>query len=163
MKSLLFIYLFLSFINSPTLDEVRSSYKNAGKSKKNAIAFYEKAKTIKSKKATLIGYKAAGITLKAKYVKGVKNKKRLFKEGVAILEAQIKKYPKNKELRLIRLSIQENTPKLLKYKLNIFQDKEFLMKHIKFIKNTKKRNYFKSFVSQSKSFSKEEKSVISAL
>lgn len=162
-QKLLFIF-FVSILASISLSEVRTLYKDCTSSKENALEFYNKLKSVDSpKNATLASYKAAAITLKAKYEKGIKNKKHFFKKGVTLLEKNIAKEPNNIEIRFIRLSIQENVPKLLKYKKNILEDKTFIFQNLKQVKDKKLRNYIKSFVLQSKSFTKEEKSVISKL
>lgn len=164
MKSVFILLLFIKLTANLSLSEIRILYKNASKNKELSLEFYKKLELTKSNKnPTIKGYKAAAIALKSKYIKGVKNKKKLFKEGAYILETEIKKHPKNIELRLIRLSIQENISKLLNYKQNIEKDSKFIIKNIKNIKDRKLLNYLKSFVSQSKSFSKAEKSVISEL
>lgn len=64
---------------------------------------------------------------KAGYVDGAFNKLELFKEGKAILEAEIKSYPENTEYRFLRLIIQENAPSILRYKNEIDTDKKHII------------------------------------
>lgn len=165
IKQLLFSIFLVGVITvNPSLEEVRGLYKKSAKSKIVALQLYKKLENVKQdKNAVLLAYKGASITLKAKYTKGIKNKKKLFKQGVVILEKQIAKQPNHIELRLIRLSIQENIPKILKYKKHIFQDKKFIQNNFKKVKNKKLKNYIKEFVLQSKSFSEEEKILFSEL
>ncbi len=88
-----------------------------------------------------------------------KEKKELFVEGVKLIESAIKTEPNNLEIRLIRLSIQENTPKILNYKKNITEDKRFIV--AQFAKqNQSLKEYVQSFVSQSSVFTAEEKQTI---
>lgn len=163
IKNVVLVF-FVGLLLTPSIHKVRDLYKASSSSKEKAIAFYNTLKNVKTTDGYVLNsYKAASIALKAKYEKGIKNKKALFKEGVLSLEKNIAKHPNNIELRLIRLSIQENTPKLLKYKKNIFEDKSFINKHLKKVTDKKLRNYIKTFVLQSKSFTKEEKNVISKL
>lgn len=64
-------------------------------------------------------------TLKMKrseQLKTAKEKLALFKEGRALLEKVITANPKNTEYRFLRLMIQENAPKVLKYNTNIKED-----------------------------------------
>ena len=67
-----------------------------------------------------------------------------------------KSNPNNVEARLIRLSIQENTPKLLKYKANIDADKKQIL--LLFDKQSSDlKEYIKNYVKQSKIFTEAEK------
>lgn len=159
IKYLLFsLFLGGLLISSSKINDIRNLYKNAYKSKETVFNFYDELKDIEETDQTiLVAYKAAAIALKAKYAKGVKNKKALFKQGVMLLENKITENPENIELRLIRLSIQENTPKVLKYKGNITEDKSFIKNNFEIIENKNLKNYIKEFILHSKSFSEEEK------
>jgi hypothetical protein len=64
-------------------------------------------------------------TLKMKrseQLKTAKEKLALFKEGKGLLEKAIVASPKNVEYRFLRLMIQENAPKVLKYNTHIKED-----------------------------------------
>jgi hypothetical protein len=50
----------------------------------------------------------------------------LFKSGHKLLDEAIKNDGDNPELRFLRLMIQENAPKILKYKSNISSDSQFI-------------------------------------
>ena len=76
-------------------------------------------------------YKGTLIAKKAGFVKGAGEKLKLFKAGVKLLEDEIKKDPKETEYRFLRLTIQENCPKILKYGHNIEEDKAILYKNYK--------------------------------
>lgn len=58
-----------------------------------------------------------------------KERLKLFKQGKAKLEAAITAEPDNTEYRFLRLSIQEHTPKIVKYKADLEADKAFVIKH----------------------------------
>ena len=60
-------------------------------------------------------------------------------------------------MRCIRLSIQENAPKLLKYRANKTEDKQFIKDGYDAIKSSPIKTYVRGFIMQSKSFSDEEK------
>ncbi len=161
-----FIYIsFLSFFfTSPSISEIRELYKEAPNSKKITLQLVKELEAIKrTDKAVLVAYKAASLTLLAKASKGAKSKKIYFKEGVELLEFIISKNPKNIELRFIRLTIQEKSPKFLKYKEHINEDKLFIYNHLKSVKDSNLQAYIKGYVLQSKLFSIEEKNVISEL
>ena len=67
---------------------------------------------------TILAYKGAALALQSKYVGTKESKRENFTKGVGLIENAIKQEPNNLELRIIRLSIQENTPKMMKYKMN---------------------------------------------
>lgn len=158
------IVLILSFydpIQTLDLEAIRSAYKTASQDKVKADDFYNKLeKVYNTDKVEFVAYKASAIALKAKYAKGLKAKKDGFIEGVTLLEETIKRDPNNIELRLIRLSIQENTPKLLRYKSDIENDKDLILNQYNSIKSNTLKNYIKDYIAQSKGFSSEEKSGI---
>ena len=59
-------------------------------------------------------------------------------------------------MRLIRLSIQQNTPKILKYQENIDQDKQFILIH--FSSQTQDLQlYIQEYALKSNGFSEAEK------
>jgi hypothetical protein len=85
----------------------------------------------------------------------------MFIAGVTMVEKAIKNDPNNIEIRLIRLSIQENTPKILKYKSNITEDKNIIIST--FDRQSKDlKVYIKLYVKQSKVFTEEEKKTINS-
>ncbi len=108
----------------------------------------------------LLAYKGASIALKAKYAKQIKQKKSLFIEGVKMLEMALKNDSNNLEFRLIRLSIQENSPKILNYKSNIDEDKKLLLSNFD-KQNQSLKEYIKNYIVQSSGFTdKEKKSIL---
>ena len=72
-------------------------------------------------------YQGALIMKKASFQKTAKQKIAEFKQGASLLEAAISSSPKNAEFRFLRLCIQENAPKILKYNKNIDSDKELII------------------------------------
>lgn len=53
----------------------------------------------------------------------------MFKQGKLLLESAISKNPSNTEFRFLRLMIQENAPKILKYNMNLDEDCQFIAKN----------------------------------
>jgi hypothetical protein len=122
----------------------------------NTNKFYDFMNKYSKNDETLLAYKGASIALKSKFTSGVKQKKEGFIKGVTILEAVIKANPNNLEARLVRLSIQENTPKLLKYKGNIEADKKQIL--LLFPKQSLDlKEYIKKYATQSLVFTIAEK------
>lgn len=76
-------------------------------------------------------YEGALMMKKAAFAKGNGKKLSMFKEGHKLLEAGIEKDPADVELRLIRLMIQENAPKVLKYNKDIAEDTELVRENYK--------------------------------
>lgn len=68
---------------------------------------------------------------KSDFQKDVKIKVATFKEGAALLEKEIALDSTNVEYRFIRLIIQEKAPKILKYNLNLEEDKNFIIQNYK--------------------------------
>jgi hypothetical protein len=156
MKTLFSIFLFVSFFNLPTISEIRKAYPSAANSEKSAITFSSKFTIIAEEDKVLLAYKGASVTIVAKFKKKVSEKISTFKEGAKLIELAVAAEPNDIEIRLIRLSIQENTPGIVKYKKNIPDDKAFILKYYK-DQSLALKEYIKSFVSQSKSFSEQEK------
>jgi 1-aminocyclopropane-1-carboxylate deaminase/D-cysteine desulfhydrase-like pyridoxal-dependent ACC family enzyme len=58
-----------------------------------------------------------------------KDKLEVFKKGKDLLEKAITANKKNTEYRFLRLMIQENAPKILKYSSNINEDATWIKEH----------------------------------
>jgi hypothetical protein len=152
----LFISVFL--LSHADLATVRQKYVSAAESPADTEALYKMLEDVPdgSTDNTMVAYKAGALTLRAKHEKGLLNKKRLFTQGAKLLEAVIKRDADNYEIRLIRLSIQENAPKITGYNKEIDGDKKFLIKNFATQKADLKE-FTKGFVKLSPSFTKEEK------
>lgn len=74
-------------------------------------------------------YKGALLMKKASFQKTPKEKLAFFKEGKLLLEKEINANVKNTEYRFLRLIIQENAPKILKYNTNISEDAKWVAKY----------------------------------
>lgn len=95
--------------------------------------------------STLVDAYLGAITMKsAQFEKTPKDKATVFKKGSVLLENAISKEPKNGEFRFLRLVIQENSPKILKYNKNMQEDAEIVVSSFKSLNSTVKsaiRNY----------------------
>lgn len=157
MKALILIVSLFLFVATPELSEVRKQYTNAIDSKANAEKFYKLLEGVsKEDSKTLVAYKGASIALQAKFSPKKEDKKKQFIEGTQLLDFALKNDSKNLEIRLIRLSIQENTPKIMKYKGNIAEDKQFIVSNFS-KQNNSLKEFVKLYVKQSKVFSAEDK------
>lgn len=125
MKNILLFIVLIALSASAQVDQ-RAYYK-ALESEELAILDSKISELNKMKSTTLIrAYKGALIAKKASFLKGMKDKLDTFKEGVELLESAIEKYPNKTEFRFLRLSVQENCPKFLKYNSNIEEDKRII-------------------------------------
>ena len=72
----------------------------------------------------------------------IKNKREqlsLFKQGKVLLDNEIRNNPTNAEYRFLRITIQENAPKILGYNKDIEQDKAILENSYKMLSSTVKK------------------------
>ena len=158
MKLFVFIvFCIFSVISPPELSQLRKDY-IAASGDKNLIDILAKSLTdvTTNDKPEFIAYKGALLAMQSKYAKG-KERKELFKKGASLLEAAVVANPNNIEIRVIRLSIQENVPKLLKYNANISEDKEFILKNYRQTPSKGLKSFVKGYVLQSEGFTVSEK------
>lgn len=162
LKHILFCFVALQLnAQSLKLSEVRDLYKIAAQDKTQVPAFYDMLSHVEEKDGVaLYAYKCAAVALKARHAKTIKGKKEGFKKGATNLEALIAKHPNRIEPRFIRLSIQENAPKILRYKSKIGEDKMFILKQYSNIKSKSLQKHIKDYILQSKSFNDKEKALI---
>lgn len=159
MNALFSILASVFFLFTQELSVVREHYYAASKTKENAEQFYFALADYNKDNKVLLAYKGAATALKSKYTSDKKKRKELFVQGLKLVEASVKSQPDNAEIRLIRLSIQENTPKVLKYKGNISEDKKVIVNS--FAKQSKElKEYIRMYAKQSKVFTEEEKQLI---
>lgn len=127
MNHFLFACLFaVSSLLFAQTSEIRTSYRSATESEAKAKTFYALVdQTSATDKAEMLAYKGAGIALLARYEPLTKRSAKV-KAGIKWIDDAIKKAPNNVEVRLIRLSIQENLPKMFKYNTQIESDKKFI-------------------------------------
>lgn len=160
MKLFISLFLLVNLVSTPDLATIRKIYPTASDSETSAKNFTAKLLSISdTDENILVAYKAASILLDSKYEKKISAKMSRFKEGALLLESTIAKEPKSIEIRMIRLSIQENVPGITGYKKNIKEDKKFILAHYN-EQNTALKEYLKNFILQSKSFSATEKQTI---
>lgn len=160
MKLLVSLLLWINFANTPDLASIRKIYPDVAKSEANAKEFTEKLSGVSNNdEKILVAYKAASILVDSKFESIMGSKISRFKEGAKLLEATIKSDPSNIEMRMIRLSIQEDVPAITGYKKNIKEDKKFITTYYPSQSGALKE-YLKDFVLQSKSFSEKEKQFV---
>ncbi|MDR6515220.1 hypothetical protein [Chryseobacterium camelliae] len=154
-----FIASFIFFFQATDIESLRYSYAKANQSTANTKAFINLADKQSGSDPVILGYKAAAQIMEAK-VTTEKGKRKMFvKAGATSLENVIKSNPNNAELRVIRLSVQENIPKIVGYHKNMNEDKAFILNNYS-KQNSSLKSYIKRFASQSKTMTEAERSAL---
>ncbi len=157
MKSLFLLFFVFFFTSNTTLVEVRKLYPNATSSEAKAQELFSKLTAITAESdKTLVAYKGASITLMSKFCKKIPEKISKFKEGVKWVEQAVTADPTNIEIRMIRLSIQENVPGIVNYKKNKKEDAAFIVEHYG-EQTANLKEYIKNFCLQATTFNNQEK------
>ncbi len=160
MKTFFSLVWLVVFLGNPTLSEIRKAYPTAAATESSANEFAAKMAGIDTNDdKTLVAYKGASLAMTSKFKKKISEKISRMKEGAKLIELAITAEPNNIEIRMVRLSIQENVPAIVGYKKNIAQDKAFILQHYK-EQPEALRDYIKNFMATAKSFSAQEKQAI---
>lgn len=159
MKLLLLIIGLFILASNLNIVEVRKNYKDAVTSQSKVDSFNESLKNVtKNDDKRLVAYKGAAIALAARFLKGAKQKNETFKSGVELVEFAIDNKPLDMEVRFVRLSIQQNSPKFLGYNKEIEGDKNYILTNYNTIRSKKFKKYLGSYIFESEFFTEEEKS-----
>lgn len=133
-----------------------------------AKSFLKELEGVKSTSNPLLqGYKAAVSMVMAKHSFNPYSKFKYFIDGKNDLEAAIKIYPNDIELRLIRFAIQSNVPSFLGYNSNLDEDKSFLIVKLAdkqlLSADAELKDIMKRYLNDSKHCTKAEKQTINQL
>lgn len=149
----------LMFFQNADIEALRNSYAKASQSNANTQSFINLAEKQSSSDAVTTGYKAAAQIMEARITTEKGKRKSFVKSGATSLEKTIKSNPNNAELRLIRLSVQENLPKIVGYRGSLKDDKTFLINNYS-KQNAGLKSYIKRFASQSKTFTPADRALL---
>ena len=120
------LFLTMSLILSPTtIKEVVEEF-HALKTKESEVLFVEKYTL--SSQSSILGYVCAIEMKQAQYNYNPISKIKIFKQTKEKLDLLIQLNPSNVHLRYVRLLLQETSPAILGYDINIEEDKIFLSK-----------------------------------
>ncbi|NUY82186.1 hypothetical protein HUK80_14875 [Flavobacterium sp. MAH-1] len=156
-----YIFWFLSvgvLMSVLDLAQVRQAYIASPKSESDANKFAELVKDVQKDDAnkTLVAYKGCALTLKSKHSNYLPDKISFMKEGAGFIDAAALADPQNIEIRMIRMSVQENVPFIVNYRDNLKDDKTVIETgYAKAPKDIKL--LVRNFIKQSESFSQDEK------
>ncbi|EHO15533.1 hypothetical protein [Myroides odoratimimus] len=155
MKFLTVIFISAMMLFQTSTTSIRERFEHAGESVELAEAFY--SQTLKLDNTDLgNAYKGSALITKAKFEKGIKNKKALIVQGAALLDGAVANKPKDLEIRLVRLIIQEHVPNIVKYKANIQEDKRVILENYS-NQSADVKKWISSYAKQSKAFTTDDR------
>ena len=126
--------LLIQGVYANSIEIVRDNYANAINDKNICAEMIEYLQNNKSETLNL-AYLGAYQAVMANHVINPISKLKYFNQGKENLEKAIAKANTNAEMRYLRLSIQKNIPKFLKYSAHIQEDTEYISKHRNMIKS----------------------------
>ena len=135
MRYWIIISLLFSVANSQAqklnLSELRELYIEASFEEDKANKLYELTKNSSIERGYKnFTYHAIAILLQSKFYVNPIHKLKSFAKGKEQLEKVISQYPKDIELRFLRFCVQDGTPTILDYKLNMEEDSQFIKNNI---------------------------------
>lgn len=159
MKIILHTMCFLAFtIVFQDLSTIRKDYVLAVEDEQSTRELHQALTSVaQDGDYVLLAYKGAVSTLMAKHAKKIRDKRAFFKEGANLIDYAIEQEPDNIELRYIRLSVQENAPKIVGYDQNIPEDKQVLITNFKNVNSSELKALIRNYVSQSLLFEDAER------
>ncbi len=157
MKLIFSLLTAFSLFFQSGLESLRNSYAKANSSNANTEAFIAAAEKTSGSDPVVQGYKAAAQIMKAKVART--DRKATVKSGATSLESLIKSHPSDVELRVIRLSIQENIPKIVGYRGSLKEDKAYILNNYG-KQSAALKNYIKRFAAQSKTMTPAERAAL---
>jgi len=149
MKPFVALLCSLFFFNAHAIDisEVRNLYRQASESEENTEKFHNIIqKTNYKEDPVLSAYYGCSLALKAGHSWSIFDKISFFKRGKKIIDEAVVSDPNNIEIRLIRLSVQSNVPKITGYYKNIEADKDFINKNIKYVTSMDLKELIEGFM-----------------
>lgn len=145
-KILLFFFISVSAFGQD-ISRLRKEFIAATRSSDASKAFLETTTKL-SDKALHQAYKGAAMVIHAKFAKGVEEKKKWARQGIELLEEAVRKESGNIEIRTIRLSIQEQSPKVLKYKGKVEEDREFVSSEVVQLPSGPLKSFVEGYLNQ---------------
>lgn len=144
------------FVSVSDINSIREAYFSGPKTEESAKAFNKMMDEAEISSPIYKAYYGASLSLKANYGQNVREKKDYFVKAVENIEAAVKAEPNNVEIRLIRLSVQENSPRIVRYKTNMDEDKAMILEGYDKL-STAVKKCVQDYVTHSDFFTKEEK------
>jgi len=131
MKMLLLLLLGINFL-ATDLTAYRKLLDQSLEDEDASDRFYAQFKSLKEdREPILVGFKAMSEFMLCKHRNNPITQLNHFNKGRKLLESAIKRDNANPELLFFRLSTQSNIPSLLRYSMNIKNDKLALINYLK--------------------------------
>ncbi|MCX2452297.1 hypothetical protein OQX61_13570 [Pedobacter sp. PLR] len=127
------------------LEGIRANYKKAVSDKKLCITMIKGLST-GTESSVHLSYLGAFQMIWAKHITNPISKLKTFNTGKKNIEAAVTSDPNNLEIRILRLSVQKNSPAFLGYKKNIEEDQKFIQANNKNITSTHLRNMLETLI-----------------
>lgn len=140
-------------LQAQSVEEIQKEYIKASDSKENTEKFYTLMESVALNTPVKKAYKGASLMM---YSKQSGELRQMLKEGKKLIEEAVKEAPTDIEVHFIRLSVQEHLPKIVPYRSNIVEDKDFILQNLG-NESEKMRKYIKGYISKSKVFTQGDK------
>lgn len=127
------------------LESIRANYKKAVSDKKLCHTMIKGLST-GTESSVQLSYLGAYQMIWAKHISNPLSKLKTFNTGKKKIEDAVMAEPNNLEIRILRLSIQKNSPAFLGYHKNIEEDKKFIQANNKNITSTHLRNMLEGLI-----------------
>ncbi|MCX2839313.1 hypothetical protein OQ279_14255 [Salinimicrobium sp. MT39] len=145
------------FAQDINLSEARMLYDRAVENEEAAERLLKISEANTFTNPVMMGYKAAGHMMMAKYVGNPFKKMSHFNKGKDILGTAIAADKNNLELRFLRFAVQAEAPGFLGYRDNLDEDKRLLLNGVGNIKDPVLQNMILKYLKTSKGLTTSEK------
>ncbi|RZS90761.1 hypothetical protein [Aquimarina brevivitae] len=145
---LLMIMIMTHNLYAQDMEAIREGFKNASSSELKSDSFLELTERAyqETKTPLMQGYYGVALAVNASFANNIFSKIGDFNKGKKQIDKAISKAKDNIELRMIRLSVQANAPKIAGYYKNIDEDKSFLLSHIDKVEDKELKQFIKGFM-----------------
>lgn len=131
MKLMLLFFITISLVGTD-LSAYRKMLDQSLEDEDAADRFYAQFKSVKEdREPVMVGFRAMSEFMLCKHLLNPFSKLNHFNRGRKLLETAVKRDKLDPELLFFRLSTQSNIPPMLRYNININDDKLLLLKYVK--------------------------------
>ncbi|NQD72622.1 hypothetical protein HP439_18000 [Sphingobacterium shayense] len=147
LKYIAFLFFLVSIMEDEgVLQKLRSNYAQSVKSEETCKAQLRTVEAVSNPSPLELAYIGAYHAVWASHTKAPFDKLKSFKKGKKALENAVRQDPQNAEIRFLRLTIQYNAPNILKYRNEIPDDLEIILRNYDQIEPEKVKLMVKDFL-----------------